>query len=375
MSPSKAYKRLSSGGIFRPAFIEKVEIYRCRCEVDLHFSYGHIKEIPFLVCAVKSGSSIGLGEVLSDNYDALKKGASDLLGRDFTRLDGILPDSVKEEPGVRECLSMAVYDTAARHLGVPLYMFLGGKKRDEVPLMPMLFAISPQVAAEKARLFKKAGYEAIRVKIFGDAGGDISLLESVRKAAGKEYMILADANQGYKSLDEAIDACREFDKLGISVVEDPLKGNALDYAKLRKRIEARVMVSALSAFPFRELREVIEEGSADVVNHNPCQLSSLSEALRVNHIVEGFGLKAHVGGVGFFGIGTAVYQQLASVIGLTLPCGEVGGWIDHGYPEGIVRKPYPIIEGKVKIPDVPGTGMELVKKKLQKYLEASEVLQ
>jgi len=374
MTPSKAHKRQSNGGIFKPAFIEAVEIYKCRCEVDLHFSYGHIKEIPFLVCAVKSGSATGFGEVLSENYDSLKKGASELLGKDLIRLDQILPVSVKEEPGLRECLSMAIYDAAARHLRLPLYMLLGGKKRDRVPLAPMLFATSPHTAAEKARAFKEAPFEAIRVKIFGDLEQDLPLLESVRKAAGEEIMIVADANQGYKSLDEALEACREFDKVDITIVEDPLKGTALDYAKLRKKIKAKVMVSALSAFPFRELREVIEEGSADIINHNPCQMSSMSEAVRVNHIVEGFGLKAHVGGVGFFGVGTAVYQQLGSVIGLSLPCGEAGGWIDHGYPDSIVRKPYPVAKGRVEIPDSPGTGMELAKGKLREFLETSEVL-
>ena len=269
---------------------------------------------------------------------------------------------------------MAIYDTCARYLSVPLHVLLGGKRRDTVELMPMLFATSAKEAAQKALHFKNEGFTGLRVKIYGDAEGDLAFLKAVRKAVGKELFLLADANQGYKSLSEAADACQEFDKVPVDAVEDPLEGRAADYARLRKKIKAKVMVSALSSYPFKELRAVIEEGSADIINHNPCQMSSLSEALRVNYIAEGFGLAAHVGGVGFFGIGTAVYQQLASVIGLGLPCGEIGGWLDHGYPGNIARSAYAIQKGKVKIPDAAGTGVELDKNKIQKYLETSEIV-
>ena len=370
------YDKVSEPRTFKPAFIDEIEIFKCKCEVDLHFSFGHVREVSFLVCAVRTGLITGYGEVLSDNYEALEKGAAELIGKDVTRLDAILPASSgsKENARARECFSMAIYDSCARYLCVPLHVLLGGKRREVVELMPMLFATSPEEAAKKALKLKNEGFTSARVKIFGDAEGDVSFLAAVRKAAGKEFFILADANQGYKSASEAADACEEFDKVPIEVMEDPLEGRARDYAKLRKKIKAKLMVSALSNYPFTELRAVIEEGSADIVNHNPCQMSSLSEALRVNYIAEGFGLTTHVGGVGFFGIGTAAYQQLASVIGLTLPCGEVGGWIDHGYPGNIVRNPYPIQKGKVKIPDAPGTGMELDKNKIQKYLETSEIV-
>jgi muconate cycloisomerase len=364
----------SSHAVLKPAFIEEAELYKCRCGVDLHFSYGHIREIHFLICVLKSGPVAGFGETLSDNFDALRKGAADLVGKDACSLDGILPDSVNDAPGVRECLSMAVYDLAARRIGAPLHFLLGGKKRQSVPLMPMLFAATPEEAAEKVRTYREQGFTAIRLKIFGDVDDDTALLESVRTAAGDETTLVADANQGYKELDRAIDACREFDRLGIDIVEDPLKGDVRDYAKLRKKMKAQLMVSALSGFPFAELREVIEEGAADIVNHNPCQLSSLSEALRVNNMVEGFGFKSHVGGIGFFGVGTAVYQQLASVIGLGLPCGEVGGWVDHGYPGSLVQEPYRIVDGAVKIPDLPGTGIEIAPDKLNEFIETSEVI-
>jgi muconate cycloisomerase len=370
------YDKVSERRTFKPVFIDEIEIFKCRCEVDLHFSFGHVREVSFLVCSVRTGLVTGYGEVLSDDYEALKKGAAGLLGKDVTRLDAILPASSgdEEDARARECLSMAIYDACAKNLLVPLHVLLGGKRRETVELMPMLFGTSAEDASKKALKLKSDGFTSARVKIFGDRDGDVSLLQAVRKAVGKEFFILADANQGYKSVSEAAEACERFDKVPIEVIEDPLEGRARDYAKLRRKIKAKLMVSALSNHPFKELRAVIDEGSADMVNHNPCQMSSLSEALRVNYIVEGFGLTAHVGGVGFFGIGTAAYQQLASVIGLSLPCGEVGGWIDHGYPGNIVRSPYTIQKGRVKIPDTPGVGVELDKNKIQKYLETSETI-
>ena len=72
------------------------------------------------------------------------------------------------------------------------------------------------------------------------------------------------------------------------------------------------------------------------------------------------------GGEGFLGGGTAAYHHLAAVIGLSFPCGELGGIVDHGFADDIIRAGHPVRDGEVEPSEAPGIGVEIDEESLSK---------
>jgi len=86
------------------------------------------------------------------------------------------------------------------------------------------------------------------------------------------------------------------------------------------------------------------------------------------------GIPTMVGGTGFFGIGTAAYHHVASVIGLSMPCGELGGSVDHGFEAQLVKRSLPIAGGSVEIPDTPGIGVDVDEQSLVRIATEKRII-
>ena len=78
-----------------------------------------------------------------------------------------------------------------------------------------------------------------------------------------------------------------------------------------------------------------------------------------------------IGGTGFVGIGSSAYHHLAAVAGCQLPCGEIGGWFDHGMPKLINNHLDFDNSTYVSLIDEPGHGAKPDLKSLETYLAGS----
>ncbi len=88
----------------------------------------------------------------------------------------------------------------------------------------------------------------------------------------------------------------------------------------------------------------------------------MSRAIARAKASEIMGCKVWIGGTGSFGVQAAAYQQLASVIGTSMPCGEIGGLFDHGFVNDIIEKPYELKNGAITLPEGPGLDIRLDEK-------------
>lgn len=348
--------------------IERVDIYHGAVPTDLRFSYGVVKEFPFTFIEMKSDKSVGYGESLGSS-GPYKTVAKELVGKDATRLESILPDYLlkKENNSVREAFSIAFYDLVSKVYCVPLHTLLGGKRRDKVPLMPCVFAESPSEAAEKALFFVKEGYIYLKVKIIGEVEYDSAIISSIRERIGREIYLQADANCGYKDFNRARQAIDRFQKLGLDVIEDPLRGSLEEYKALRSETGVKIMVDQ-SARTLRDVGQVLLVGASDIINQHPCQQGGLERAKMIHAAAASMGIPTMIGGTGFLGVGTAAFQTLSSVIGIDFPCGELCGTIDHGFHRRIVKELYCVRGGEAEIPDEPGLGIEVDKESLEKLV-------
>ena len=354
----------------KPLFpIERITFYFGEMPVNLRFSYGEVKKFPFAFIEIESGEFRGIGES-AGRFKRLFKAGKELIGKDAIQLEGLLPDYLLQQEfnEEREGLSIALYDLVGKIYGLPVHTLLGGKRRERVPLMPVVFPKNPKDAGEKAKKFVKSGYRYLKVKFMGNLEEDLYILREIRKKAGKEIYLQADVNCGYKKIEEAREALLRFEEGELDVVEDLMEGSLDEYASLRGLTEVKIMLDK-HARSLGKVGEIVKKESADIINQHPGQQGGLMRAIMVNAASSAGGIPTFIGGTGFMGVGTAAFQSLASVIGLKFPCGELCGFVDHGFPDFLVEKLYSVKSGEAIIPDTPGLGVKLASIKLRKYVK------
>lgn len=325
-----------------------------------------------------SAKSCSTQSISRDDHRLMAGFAEPLLGKKPDHLEALLPpmpDHGFHGAWVmcREGLSIALYDLVGRRYGVPVHTLLGGKRRDRAPGMPVIHVGPPEVMARRAHQWVKAGYRYIKVKFRGELEQDLEALKEIRRKIGYEVVMQVDANDGYTSIPAAEKAIRAMMPLGIDLFEDMLNAPLEEIARLRQLTGARIMVDKQSYWP--NIREVCRCGAADVVNHHPNLRGGLAVAMAVDAVASAWGVPTAIGSSGECGIQDAAFQHLAALIGLSRPCEDIGlqpyysgptkGEYAFEHDPNMIRESFPIIDGFICIPDRPGLGVDIDRKRLE----------
>jgi o-succinylbenzoate synthase len=121
----------------------------------------------------------------------------------------------------KAAVEMALFDLAGRVSGQPLWRLLRGEAAEPVRCNATLAAGAPRAVGEEAAAWVERGFGTVKLKV--GAGTDDRQAGSVRQAIGDEVRIRVDAN-GTWTVEEAIDALRGLEPLGIELAEQPAAG-------------------------------------------------------------------------------------------------------------------------------------------------------
>jgi len=291
------------------------------------------------------------------------------------KLHGLMDGAIKGYPYAKASIEMAVYDLLGRSLGVPVHTLLGGRVRDAVPiahsigLLPMDEAVAEcvQVAGE--------GIRTIKIKVGVDSSRDVDLVHRVRKAVGPAVDLCVDANQGYSSPAEAIRVIRAMEPVRLKYVEQPVEGLAA-MAEVARVIETPIMADE-SAWTAQDVLEIIERRAADIVSIYTTKPGGLYKAMQVAAVAHAAGLPCNVNGSVETGVGNLANVHLAAAaLPVTLACVvpvSTPAQAQHGqaagiyYKDDLIKTPFHLVNGAVRVPDGPGMGMDVDEEKVQTY--------
>ena len=100
-------------------------------------------------------------------------------------------------PYAKSPVDIAVWDLAARAVGVPVWKLLGGDGPEATPLYRPVQGATPELSVEKAHDRVAQGYQRLQVKVGDDPMVDAARVLAVREAVGPDVVIFADANCGF----------------------------------------------------------------------------------------------------------------------------------------------------------------------------------
>lgn len=293
-----------------------------------------------------------------------------VVGRDPFDLDGIAGDlaaAAPEAPYARAAVVDALYDLAARALGVPLCQLLGGRVRDRIPVVWTIGIKERAVMVEEARQAVARGYRLLKVKAgSAPAAEDAGNLEAIRNAVGAGVGLRVDAN-GALSFDGALALLRAVAGLALDLVEQPLAIDDLDgMARLIELTGVPIMPDESLHSPESALR-LVSRKAASIFGMKLAKHGGVHPARRIAAIARAASIPVYPGGQP----GTSVGSATAAHFYAATPNATLGGDFHIG-PAGwlagdVVRVPLAVADGHAAVPAGPGIGMELDEARLSRY--------
>jgi D-galactarolactone cycloisomerase len=162
----------------------------------------------------------------------------------------------------------AIWDAVGKALGQPLWRLWGGY-RNRLPLIAIGGYYSEPLGeiAEEIAFYKELGLAGVKFKVGGAAPEeDARRVTQAREAAGTDFLIAIDANQGFTA-PQAIELCRRVEGLNVRWFEEPVRWQN-DRRSLRDvRLRTTIPVCAgQSEHSPSGCRDLMEAGAIDVCN-------------------------------------------------------------------------------------------------------------
>ncbi|MDE2791467.1 MAG: mandelate racemase/muconate lactonizing enzyme family protein [Paracoccaceae bacterium] len=207
-----------------------------------------------------------------------------LLGKDPRQIGLIeqrMDSAVRGHHYAKSPFDIACWDLLGQATGQPVWMLLGGKLTDGVPL----YRVAPQkqvdeTAAEIERL-RVGGYRHFQIKVGGDGTLDIDRIRATVPLLGSGEMAFADANQGWR-VDEAIRVARATRDLDF-ILEQPCRTYE-ECQQVRRRTDLPMKLDE-SITGFKSLHRVIEDRGADIVCLKLSKQGGLSRSRRMRDLL------------------------------------------------------------------------------------------
>lgn len=162
-----------------------------------------------------------------------------LLKSDPQKYRKILQEVFARLPGewaAKSAVDIALHDWIGQKLGTPLYRYFGLDPAD-TPITTFSIGIdTPEITKQK--VLEAEPYPVLKIKVGLDK--DESTLEAIRSVTKKPLRL--DANEGFKSKEEAVRKINWLESLGAQFIEQPLPAHMYEEQKwVRSRVHIPIL--------------------------------------------------------------------------------------------------------------------------------------
>lgn len=263
-------------------------------------------------------------------------------------LDDCLDRIEASHPGdraARAAADIALHDWAGRRLGEPLYRRFGADPGKMPPTSMTIGLDAIPVMLEKVR--EAEGFRILKVKVGTDR--DREILTAIRRVTDRP--LYADANEGWKDRDAALEMLRFMKDLGVVLVEQPLPAADLEGARYLRERGGLPIYADEAVMDAADVDRV--RGAFDGVNVKVQKAGGLRAAHRAIERARECGMSVLLGCMLETSIGIGAAAHLAPLA-------------DHVDLDGhllIADDPFRgpgLRDGRLVLPDRPGVGVEVV---------------
>jgi len=284
--------------------------------------------------------------------------------------------AIKGFPYAKAALEFAAYDLAGRQCGLPVHRLLGGALRRRIPVTHSIGLIGFEEAEREAAQAVREGIRTIKIKIGVEPDRDVEMVRRVRETVGPGIALCVDANQGYRTVGEAVRTFLRMERSNLIYFEQPVEGIER-LAEVARAIDVPVMADE-SAWNAHDVIQIIEKRAAQIVSIYATKPGGLYPAMEVAAVARAAGIICNVNGSVETGVGNLANLQLAAaaapvvlscVVPVSTPAeaqspGNVAGIY---YKDDLIAEPMRFVDGAIDLPSGPGMGIPVDEAKIHRY--------
>jgi D-galactarolactone cycloisomerase len=251
------------------------------------------------------------------------------------------------------CVDAAIWDAVGKALGQPLWRLWGGHD-DRVPMISIGgYYDSPVSIAEEVSELRERGLAGMKFKVGARSPQeDADRFRQAREAAGPDFVLAADANQGF-TREDAIAFARAVADLDLLWFEEPCRWHNDRRAMRDVRMMAGVPVCAgQTEFSAGGCRDLMVEGAIDWCNFDSSWSGGPTEWRRV------------AGMAACFDVRMAHHEEPQTSSHLLASIAH-GGYAECFHPDrdpiwwNLIANRPALVDGILQLPHAPGLGWEL----------------
>ncbi len=258
-------------------------------------------------------------------------------------------------------IEMACWDIMGKAVNKPVYELLGGKVRERIDIAYALGMLDIGETKEKIAQVKAEGFRTLKTKGGKDVVWDVKRTIAMREAAGDDFEIRVDMNQGYDT-PMAMRYLRGVEDCDLQYIEQPIKVNKFDDLKsLRDRTRTPIGINEDCYIP-GNLLEAIRRAAIDIAIVDFEPLGGITELIRLESIAQEADLPlAHH-------CGWDMGVKLAAILHATSTMPAFSYAMDSTYQahgDDVLTEKIRIDSGSYLVPEGPGLGVEVDEQKLR----------
>ena len=273
-------------------------------------------------------------------------------------------------------VEMALWDLMGKALELPVHQLLGGARRTSVTGYASGFFQLEGLdhvdsVVDEAQRCCDEGFRALKLRIGFGREIDERLVSSVREAIGSQVGLAVDVNRGY-DVATAIDVGHRLIPYDLLWYEEPIEGGDLDgYCEIKQALPLCIS-GAEGLSGLRSFREIVQRRAVDVIQPDISRAGGFTEGRRISALAHANHVQVMPHMFGTVIRLAATLQWLATLpedpAGLhALPCYLEMDVMENELRTDLSPTPFILEDGKVRIPDGPGLGLEMTPEALARF--------
>jgi len=251
-------------------------------------------------------------------------------------------------------IDIACWDLVGKAAGLPVHLLLGGF-RDEVPVYGSggWHSISDHALIAECQAFAARGITAYKYKVGSPRDRERTAL--LRREMGDEFLLFADANQRF-TVAEALESARMLADHGVAWIEEPVLADSIDdLAEVAAASPVPVATGENVYFGWG-FREICDRRAAAYLQPDVGRCGGITEFAKIAHLAEAFNLA----------LSSHLWHELSiSLVGAS----RRGFMVEFAelIPGEALTRDFVVSDGHIRVPDVPGHGVELTGEAMTRF--------
>ncbi|WP_458187063.1 mandelate racemase/muconate lactonizing enzyme family protein [Haladaptatus sp. NG-WS-4] len=374
--------------------------------VDCHVVGGNF---PWNLITVETDAGVtGLGEAfngpISEHVDYLEPGLVrenpydvERLAEHMTQLLSGLAGGVGYSQAAVSGIETALWDLVGKLTGLPVYQLLGGKYRDEVRIYADCHAgehldagdrkseeaYDPGAYAAAAEAVVDEGFDALKFDLDVAAGGadtatrrlsnaavqhKVDIVEAVRERIGNDPLLAFDLHWNF-SVETALRIARKLEPYDLAWLEDPVPPENADAHRRVTEGTSTPILAGENLTRVEEFVPFLTDGAIDVAAPDIQKCGGLAEFRRIAALADAFDVPVTPHNVAS-PIGTMASVHACATVPnafvLEYHARDVDWWDDLHTDDPLID------DGRIRVPEKPGLGLELDVDELNERLAPEE---